>query len=105
MPATGTETAPTLRDPVCGMTVDADGDGPRHTHAGRSFRFCSAGCRDRFAAAPGDYLTAVDPVCGMTVAAVEGTPSLVHEGETVWFCCDGCRAAFAAQHQHAVGSD
>ena len=43
-----------LRDPVCGMTVRPDG--PHHTeHAGRTVRFCSARCREKFIAAPEQY--------------------------------------------------
>ncbi len=44
-----------VRDPVCGMEVDP------HTavsvmHQGRTFYFCSAACRERFAKAPDDYM-------------------------------------------------
>jgi hypothetical protein len=30
-----------VRDPVCGMTVDAGADKPMHVHDGRTFHFCS----------------------------------------------------------------
>ena len=43
------------RDPVCGMVVPPDAP-HRHTHAGREYRFCSAGCRARFAADPERFL-------------------------------------------------
>ena len=44
------------RDPVCGMAVHRAG--ARHTadHDGLTFYFCSARCRDRFAAAPEAFL-------------------------------------------------
>ena len=44
------------RDPVCGMNVERAG--ARHTarHAGRTYYFCCARCRERFAAAPEDFL-------------------------------------------------
>ena len=44
------------RDPVCGMAVERAG--ARHTarHEGRTFYFCCARCRERFAAAPEEYL-------------------------------------------------
>ncbi len=42
-------------DPVCGMTVAADSP-HRASHAGRDYRFCSAGCRAKFAANPSGYL-------------------------------------------------
>ena len=43
-------------DPVCGMTVDPHTTPHRHSHHGRTYYFCSAGCRAKFAAAPGKYL-------------------------------------------------
>ena len=42
-------------DPVCGMTVAADGP-HRLQHGGKTYLFCSAGCRSRFSAAPERYL-------------------------------------------------
>jgi Cu+-exporting ATPase len=44
------------RDPVCGMTVDPATSPHRHTHHGRTYHFCSAGCRTKFAADPAKYL-------------------------------------------------
>jgi Cu+-exporting ATPase len=37
-------------DPVCGMTVSAAAPTPSHTSDGRTWWFCSIGCRDQFAA-------------------------------------------------------
>ncbi len=45
-------------DPVCGMTVDIASARYVATHAGRTYYFCSAGCRERFAASPADFETA-----------------------------------------------
>jgi Cu+-exporting ATPase len=44
-------------DPVCGMTVDPHTTPHRHTHHGRPYYFCSAGCRTKFAADPDKYLS------------------------------------------------
>jgi Cu+-exporting ATPase len=44
-------------DPVCGMSVDPHAT-HRHTHQGRPYYFCSAGCRSKFAADPTRYLRA-----------------------------------------------
>ncbi len=43
------------KDPVCGMTVKPDSP---HVveHGGQSYRFCSSGCRTKFAADPAKYL-------------------------------------------------
>src|SRR5712692_8505549 len=43
-------------DPVCGMTVDPHATPHRQSHRGRTYYFCSAGCRAKFAADPGKYL-------------------------------------------------
>jgi Cu+-exporting ATPase len=47
--------AKTLVDPVCGMAVDAASPHASE-HAGRSYRFCCAGCKAKFDAAPEDWL-------------------------------------------------
>jgi len=44
-----------FRDPVCGMQVRED-SAHRHEHAGREYRFCSAGCLQKFRADPERYL-------------------------------------------------
>ncbi|MHC4802515.1 MAG: heavy metal translocating P-type ATPase [Planctomycetota bacterium] len=43
-------------DPVCGMTVDPGAGKPTQEHGGHVYHFCSNSCRDKFAAAPHDYL-------------------------------------------------
>jgi Cu+-exporting ATPase len=48
-------------DPVCGMKVDPHRSRYRLAHAGHGYFFCSAGCRDKFAAAPDKYLTPRKP--------------------------------------------
>ncbi len=102
--------ASVLRDPVCGMEVRPDGP-HRHEHDGQEFRFCSARCREKFAAAPETYLTEAEreaaaappgtvhtcpmhpeveqigpgdcPKCGMALEPY-GVPLLVQETE--WTC-------------------
>jgi len=48
--------AATVKDPVCGMSVDPQTAKHRTTHAGLSYFFCSAGCRQKFEADPARYL-------------------------------------------------
>ena len=43
-------------DPVCGMKVDPATAKHRTEHAGKSYFFCSARCREKFAADPAPYL-------------------------------------------------
>ncbi|MCB1690146.1 MAG: heavy metal translocating P-type ATPase [Halioglobus sp.] len=44
-----------IKDPVCGMTVDASSS-HRHEHAGHVYYFCSTGCREKFVRMPDTYL-------------------------------------------------
>jgi len=50
------KTGATVKDPVCGMTVDP-ATTPHHAdHAGTAYHFCSAGCRTKFIADPAKYV-------------------------------------------------
>jgi P-type Cu+ transporter len=46
----------TLRDPVCGMSVDPATSRHQFDFRGETFYFCSAGCRTKFASNPDKYL-------------------------------------------------
>jgi protein SCO1 len=46
----------TSQDPVCKMRVRVTPDTPRAEHAGHEYYFCSASCRDKFAAQPASYI-------------------------------------------------
>jgi Cu+-exporting ATPase len=50
------EAAATVKDPVCGMSVDPATAGHRAEHEGETYYFCSAGCRAKFVADPEKYL-------------------------------------------------
>ena len=48
--------AATVKDPVCGMTVDP-AKTPHHAeHTGATYHFCSSGCRTKFVADPAKYI-------------------------------------------------
>ncbi len=64
---TGVTTA-RVDDPVCGMKVKPDSP-HHHEHGGRDYRFCSAGCRAKFIAAPERYLAVKAPAVAATPAA------------------------------------
>src|SRR5690606_28701411 len=49
------EAAPTAVDPVCGMAVLASPASIHTEHAGRTWYFCSSGCRDAFLSDPARY--------------------------------------------------
>src|SRR5882757_3698698 len=59
----------TVRDPVCGISVDPATSRHRFDHRGGTFQFCSAGCQAKFAANPGQYLDETAP----KAAVPEGT--------------------------------
>ncbi|MFQ5703443.1 MAG: heavy metal translocating P-type ATPase [Gemmatimonadales bacterium] len=44
-----------LTDPICGMRVDADGE-IRYTYRETTYVFCSEHCREKFGAAPAQYV-------------------------------------------------
>jgi len=48
----------TVRDPVCGMSVDPAKAAASFEHAGHTYRFCGTGCRDRFRDDPERFLDA-----------------------------------------------
>jgi Cu+-exporting ATPase len=47
------------KDPVCGMSVDPATAKHKAEHAGATYYFCSAGCREKFAADPARFLNQV----------------------------------------------
>ena len=57
--------AGTVKDPVCGMTVDPHTAKHRAEHDGHPFYFCSNGCRTKFEADPARY---IDPASAATQA-------------------------------------
>ncbi len=49
--------ARSVKDPVCGMQVDPATAKHSASHAGETYYFCAARCREKFLADPGQYLT------------------------------------------------
>ena len=94
-----------IRDPVCGMTVDPKAGKPSLDYHGRTFHFCSDGCRAKFEAAPESYLTAKDPVCGMSVDRATARHFLKRQGEKFYFCSTGCKTKFEADPASYLGGN
>ncbi len=59
-----------VRDPVCGMTVDPPTARQQAGHAGHTYYFCSARCREKFVAEPAKYL---DQATAAAPAVAAGT--------------------------------
>jgi len=55
--AAANESQEGVRDPVCGMIVDPHKTKHRHSHAGRTYYFCSAGCWAKFSADPQKFIS------------------------------------------------
>ena len=90
-------------DPVCGMKVDPARAAGKSVVAGKSYYFCSAGCKAKFDAEPSKYGGAaevpekvVDPVCGMKVDPARAKGKSTFNGTTYFFCSPGCKAKFDA---------
>jgi len=62
--------ADTVKDPVCGMTVDPHTARQQAGHAGHTYYFCSARCREKFVAEPAKYL---DQATAAAPAVAAGT--------------------------------
>ena len=73
--------AQTDKDPVCGMTVDPRTAKHRSKHDGRTFYFCSAGCKAKFDTYPERYLREKQRLSAQpmrTVAHAEAEPRTHH---------------------------
>jgi Cu+-exporting ATPase len=49
------EMADTVRDPVCGMMIDPNTAAGKSEYRGRTYYFCSPGCKQTFDAQPEKY--------------------------------------------------
>jgi len=59
MPAAMKEPAPssaTVVDPVCGMDVDPKNAAGRTEYQGKTYYFCSLGCKEKFEKNPRQYV-------------------------------------------------
>lgn len=92
-----------VHDPVCGMEVAPSAEKPTAEHQGHDYHFCSQSCRDKFVAAPDDYVTVTDPVCGMSVDRGVAKHTHHHEGDLHYFCSSGCKDKFVAAPNDYLG--
>ncbi|MBK9059098.1 MAG: heavy metal translocating P-type ATPase [Flavobacteriales bacterium] len=90
------------KDPVCGMDVDPTTAKYSSEHEGKTYYFCSEGCRKKFEAEPAKYLAAKkvkDTVCGVDVDPATAKHSSEHKGKSYYFCCEGCKKKFDADQE------
>lgn len=50
-----------VKDPVCGMTIDPASAKGKSEHDGKTYYFCSDGCKKKFDADPKKYVPAPPP--------------------------------------------
>jgi Cu+-exporting ATPase len=78
--------ADSVRDPVCGMTVNPATAKHRRTHESHAYYFCSAGCAKKFTADPAKYLdkdkaaAPATPVSGGTIYTCPMHPQIRQVG-------------------------
>ena len=93
----------TVKDPVCGMTVDPHAAKHRAEHAGHPYYFCSNGCRTKFEADPVRYLdpgqARVEPVPEGTIYTCPMHPEVRQVGP------GGCPLCGMALEPAMVGAD
>ena len=74
----------TVKDPVCGMTVDPATSLHHFRLDERSYHFCSAGCLEKFRAQPERYLGDSPPPAARPIAGASYTcpmhPEIVQDG-------------------------
>ena len=63
--------APTVKDPVCGMSVDPEKAAGQHEHRGTTYYFCNPHCLEKFRAEPAKYL---EPPALVTLGGAPGVP-------------------------------
>lgn len=96
-----------VQDPMCGMVLELTQATLLTRYDGRTWYFCSIGCKQVFDANPAHHThgnpvptTLVrDPVCGMMVE-----PELAHhraefDGQVYAFCTHGCQTVFELNPQ------
>ena len=111
------------RDPVCGMSVNAETARVKFEHEGTVYYFCCGGCAQKFQEDPKAYMPAAplaqttttpatdvkrsmpglavledprvkDPVCGMMVDPKKAAAKVEHGGKTHSFCSKRCGERF-----------
>src|SRR5690554_5490334 len=77
-------TGTSVKDPVCGMTVDPHKTEHRSQHAGKPWYFCSSHCLTKFEASPDNYLgdrkEPAEPVAAGSIYTCPMHPEIRKEG-------------------------
>jgi len=108
-----------VKDLVCGMEVDEKTAKYKTEHKGKTYYFCSPGCKSKFEGNPEGFISgkasqetmaahlmhgshagelAKDPVCGMVVPK-DTAIKREHSGRAYYFCSEGCVRTFEAPEE------
>jgi len=90
--------------PVTEKTVADPASAPKSIYRGKTYYFCSSGCKTKFDKNPAQYVTPasakagsgfVCPVMGTHVDDVaKAAGKSVYKGKTYYFCCPQCKPKF-----------
>jgi YHS domain-containing protein len=104
----------TVKDPVCGMSVKPADARFKSEYQGKTYYFCSEGCKQKFDKEPARYAapkqsgqaeqSARDPVCGMTVNPAGAKFKSEYQGKTYHFCSEGCKQKFDKEPARYAGT-
>ncbi len=101
-----------VKDPVCGVTIDPPQARGKAQYQGETYFFCSPACMHRFTADPAKYVAGngepanvaaakparkkpdKDPVCGMTVDPATAASTAEYDRKLYHFCSRGCAEKF-----------
>jgi YHS domain-containing protein len=101
------EAGNTVKDPVCGMEIQKDKAKATYEYKGKTYYFCTTGCKEKFAKDPDSFLKSQDekiicPVMGNEVKDPENAASSEYKGKTYYFCCAGCKPKFDADPEKYI---
>ncbi len=79
----------TVKDPVCGMSVNPHSAEHRSEHGGKTWYFCSSGCKSKFDGDPGHYLSGEqkqdEPVAPGTMYTCPSSPAGPRRLPYLWY--------------------
>jgi YHS domain-containing protein len=89
----------TVVDPVCGMKIEKSEAKATYEYNGKTYYFCTDGCKEKFVQNPENYLKeetdkVTCPVMGHEIEKSSAAGSMEYNGKTYYFCCMDCKEKF-----------
>src|SRR3954451_2541613 len=79
-----------VRDPICGMEIDATSAAGQSTYRGQTYSFCSKHCQQKFDATPAHYADAAAPGEHHQASQKEATSGAPSPKSTEKYFCPMC---------------